>query len=357
MHVSTARSWRGGEQQLLNLACGLDARGLGTEIIAPKGQPLVGRARDVDLVVTEIGGLYESNVFAMCRIARRARALGASMLHAHDAHATTLAAVAGRLARAPVVATRRVAFKPSAWKYNHGVERIICISQAVRDACDLAGVRPQRIRQVYDGIDLSPFSRVSGGEVVRKRWLGKYLDAPLILIVAGLTPEKGHADLIDAMPKVIQAVPNARLLIVGKGKLEQSLKQRAARRDVSEACVFTGFCDDVPALLDACDVFIMPSHNEGLGTSVIEAMAVGRPVIASVAGGLREVVEDGVTGRLVPIGDPKALGETTIELLRNPAKRRAMGNAGRERAERFGIERMVAGTLDVYDEIWSEREV
>jgi glycosyltransferase involved in cell wall biosynthesis len=170
--------------------------------------------------------------------------------------------------------------------------------------------------------------------------------------VAALTAHKDHATLLEAAVVVRAQLPDACLVIVGEGELASALQARAAALGLGAAVVFAGFRRDLDALLPAFDVFCLSSHMEGLGTSLLDAMCYGRPVVATAAGGIPEALEDGVTGRVVPPRSPVALGQALVEVLRDQGRREAMGAAGRRRfLERFTADRMVEDTLGVYAEV------
>ena len=172
-------------------------------------------------------------------------------------------------------------------------------------------------------------------------------------MVARLEPEKGQRHLIDAMPAILRAVPETWLAVVGEGSEADALQARAASLgpEVAARIVFTGRRDDVSALTADLTLAVLPSLREAQGISLIEAMARGVPVVASAVGGIPEVVTDGVDGRLVPPGDPAALADAIVELLRDPALRHRLGEAGRRTvADRFSIDAQVRAIQAVYDE-------
>ena len=164
-------------------------------------------------------------------------------------------------------------------------------------------------------------------------------------------PHKGQRYLVDAAARVVQAVPGARFLVVGGGELETRLRRQLKRLALETHVILTGFRPDVLSLHKSFDLFVMSSVTEGLGTSVLDAMACGRPVVGTRAGGIPESVADGETGLLVPVRDAPALGEAIVRLLRDPSLGRAFGDAGRERVrDRFSAERMVDETVAAYAE-------
>jgi glycosyltransferase involved in cell wall biosynthesis len=170
--------------------------------------------------------------------------------------------------------------------------------------------------------------------------------------VAALTGHKDHATLVEALALLRARQPRAWLVIAGEGELRGALEAQARALGVEGRTVFAGFRNDLDRLLPAFSVFCLSSRLEGLGTSVLDAMALGLPVVATAAGGIPEAVVDGVTGRLVPPRDPRALADALFEALSDEARRKAWGETGRRRfLECFTCERMVDETLRVIGEV------
>jgi len=167
--------------------------------------------------------------------------------------------------------------------------------------------------------------------------------------VGSLVPCKGHAVLIEAFADVVKVLPDLTCLIVGGGPDRTRLESLVRRRGLEKTVILTGHRKDVPELLSLMGLFVMPSLDEGLGTALLEAMAAGKPVIASEAGGIPEVVRDPQTGVLVPPGQPWPLAEAVISLSRDPARMSALATEARRQVrEQFSCESMVEGTLRVY---------
>ena len=182
--------------------------------------------------------------------------------------------------------------------------------------------------------------------------LGVPMTALVVGTVAMLTDHKDHATLLSAAADVAARVPNAHFVIVGDGERRAALQAQASELGLLGRVVFTGFRQDLDRLIPAFDVFCLSSKMEGLGTSLLDAMCFARPVVATAAGGIPEAVEDGVTGRVVPIQDPEALAAALVGVLHDPEGRERLGRAGRGRFEsRFSDTRMVEATLAVYDEL------
>jgi len=193
------------------------------------------------------------------------------------------------------------------------------------------GLRDDRLVTVPNAIDVPPRPDAVGVAAAR-RALGVEPARPLAVAVGRLSPEKGHQVLLDAMPSVLREVPGAVLLLAGDGPEEARLRHRA--RPLGDAVRFLGYRRDVADVYAAADVVVLPSLSEGLPNAALEGMAHGRPVVASAVGGVPEVVMDGVTGRLVPAGEPGALARALACALSDGALRAAWGSAGRDRVER-----------------------
>jgi glycosyltransferase involved in cell wall biosynthesis len=289
-------------------------------------------------------------------IAAEARRAGATHLHLHSAHAQTLGLLASRLgAPGAVVVTRRVDFVPrrhvfNRWKYGGGVSLFVAISTAIRDILLAFGVPPERLRLVPSGVDFAPAPEGAGAAV--RRELGVAQGQLLVGNVGALVDHKGQRYLVEAAALVLRERPDARFAIVGEGELEADLKARAKALGLGGRLLFTGFRRDVPAILDALDLFVMSSHLEGLGTIVLDALAAGKPVVGTRAGGIPEIIEHGSHGLLVPPRNPAALAAAILRVLADPALAARLASQGRARAlEGFSADAMVAGNLAVYREL------
>lgn len=235
------------------------------------------------------------------------------------------------------------------WLFRRGVRNgrvVVCVSEAVRAAMLPWLPGGSAIRVVRGGVDLRHFTPAGDKDLVRQR-LG-LPQGPLLLGLGRLSQEKGFDRLVRAIPEVLARVPDATLLLAGEGPERAALERLAAAAAPPERIQFLGRVEDVANLLRAVNVVCVPSRSEGLGLAAIEAMAAGVPVVAAAVGGLLEVVEDGVTGRLAA---PDGLAARIAELLQNEEQARAMGAAARARAEAFfSLERMAAETAEVWRE-------
>ncbi|MCU1692449.1 MAG: glycosyl transferase group 1 [Frankiales bacterium] len=228
------------------------------------------------------------------------------------------------------------------------VDRLIAVSEGQRRTYERAGVPSELITTVVNGI--RPRRSAESRQQARLR-LGVRGDQRLVLAVGRLLVQKGHRYLVEAVPELVARFPDAVVVVVGEGALRAELEARASSLGVSEQLRLVGFVDDARSLLSAADVFVLPSRQEALPLSALEAMDAGLPVVGTDVLGTAEVVEDGVTGLLVRPEDPAALAGAITALLADPQRARQYGSAGRSRFhERYTSERMARQTLAVYEQ-------
>jgi glycosyltransferase involved in cell wall biosynthesis len=203
---------------------------------------------------------------------------------------------------------------------------------------------------IYNGVDLERYDHQEPCCTLREEY-GMDPDSPIVGVVGRLELEKGHPTLLEAWPLVLAAVPKAYLLIVGEGSRLDALHDIVREQGIERHVVFTGRRDDIPAVTAAFDVAVLPSYREAQGLTILEAMALSRPVVASNVGGIPEMIEDGVTGLLVPPSDPPALAAAVVRLLRDHQLADMIGRAGHDLVhDRFCVQLMVNAVQSLYDE-------
>lgn len=354
LHIDEQNGWRGGEQQAYYLVEGLRARGHRVTIVGRPGSPFLTRTSPIDGVDSIALPLRnEFDLLSAWRIARYVKKNEIDILHAHTSHAHTIALLAQRLGRrGRVVVSRRVDFVPrhdwlTKQKYI-APDRVVAISEKIADVMLDLGVPKDRLSVVHSGINpqrvqITPIPRTD---------LGVADADPLIGNVAALVGHKDHHTLIDAMPHVLRELPRAQLLIAGEGSLRSAIEQQIESLGLTEVVHLLGYRDDVPGILTALDLFVMSSSEEGLGTTVLDAMAAGIPVVATAAGGIPEMVRDAETGLLSPVKDPQALAQNIVRMWTEPALRLGCAERARIRVNaEFSVEQMVEGNLAVYREL------
>jgi glycosyltransferase involved in cell wall biosynthesis len=354
LHIDTGRTWRGGQVQVMHTVMGLRERGHRAALVAhPDGELIRRLAEGTDLI--PLAPTHEVDLAAAWRLSRVIKQLKPDVLHAHDPHAVAMAATALSIAspvpRVPFVAARRLELKMartsfSKWKYGQ-VDCFIASGMAIRDRLVQEGIPRRKITVVHEGVDVERIARMPTANVHAEFYLPTH--APVVGTVASLVPHKGLQHLVDAASVVVRDVPDARFVIIGDGELRATLEQQIRHLHLERHVFLAGFRLDFLELTKGFDVFTMSSITEGMCTPLVDAMAAGKPSVATAVGGLPEVVVDGQSGFLVPARDAHALAGRIVQLLKNEPLRTRMGQAAAVRArEHFTVDRMVESTAAVY---------
>jgi len=351
VHVDTERTWGGGQRQLHALATGLQRLGHRSWVVARPGTQLSDALCRDGVPVVALAPAFEWDPVAAARLRALLRRVRPDVLHAHAAHAVAISAMA--IGRTPtrLVVSRRVALplrgNPlSRLKYRRPAQ-FVAVSQRVRSVLCACGIQPDRISVVHSGVNVArPARRAS---VLTLRSLGIEPGRPLVVMVSALVPpHKDPATFLAAIAAARVEGSDVQALLVGDGPLAAPARRSLSRLGLDGVVRLTGFRPDAVELLAAADVAVLSSRDEGLGTTLLDAMLAGVPVVATAAGGVTEIVRDGIEGLLVPVGDGAALGAAMHRVLHDRGLREALTAAARERVERFSIERTIDGTVDVY---------
>jgi len=306
---------------------------------------LAGEIEALGWPVTALGipsGLHPSLIVRLARSFRRWRP---DVVHTHDQRALFYAGPAAWLTRVPMIVHTRHGRDVGATPrqtiilqyLSRLVDRFVCVSEEVAELSREQGIAGLGLRTILNGIDTSRFG------------FGGPDPAGPVVTVARLSPEKDVANLVRATAMAAEWVPELRVEVAGGGPCLEDLRQLAADLGVGDRIAFLGEVRDVRSVLAHAQMFVLPSRSEGIPLTALEAMACGLPVVATRVGGLPEVVEDGVTGLLVPPADPAALAQAILDIGRDPERGLRMGQAGRERVEQhFEIRRMVADYESLY---------
>ncbi len=358
LHIDEQNGWRGGEQQASWLIRGLCAHGHHV-IIAARPESAFYRNDHGGAAIERLPVplITEVDLYSAFRISRLAREAKVDIFHAHTSHAHTIALLARRLAgRGKVLVSRRVSFLPKTdpfnrWKYA-APDRIVGVSEHVTQILRDGGVPDSKLATVHSSVDLAA---VEVPPIPRAE-LGIDENTTLILNAGSLVGHKDHANLLHAMARALTTIPEARLLIAGDGALRPEIEALAQTLGISHAVTLLGHRSDVPRLIRAADLYVSSSWSEGLGTSILESLACKVPVVATEAGGAREMVIPGETGYLVPCRDSEPLAEAIVRALTHPDEAKKFAEKGRTLVEKeFSTERMVEGTLKIYQSLLSTK--
>jgi glycosyltransferase involved in cell wall biosynthesis len=350
----------GAQEHLHSLVTRLDETRYDVSVVALSAGSAVRKLQKANVPVLVIDDPDDS--IAIGALAAHLSEVRADVVHAHMYRAETVAtraiiALGEAGQRRPyLVATihssriRSLADQQHLRELTPHMDHLIAVSKAIQHKL----VDEQRfdapVSLIYNGVDLDRYDNQEACCTLSEEY-GMEPGSQIVGAVARLEPEKGHPTLLEAWPMVLREVPDAYLLIVGEGSRRDALEALAREHRIAHRVVFTGRRDDVPAVTAALDVAVLPSYREAQGMVILEAMALSRPVVASNVGGIPEMIEDGVTGLLVPPHDAAALAAAIVRLLKNHPLADTLGRAGHDMVhDRFCIELMVDAVASIYDE-------
>jgi glycosyltransferase involved in cell wall biosynthesis len=346
LQVITPSKIAGAERSTASLCEHLVRAGHRVTIATKQGHPLVDLLRSLDLDVRPMPLSGKANVAAGLRLARLARSLEAEVIHTQLSTAALWGSVGAHLAGIPAVAHVRALNSKTCYTL---ADRVIAISEAVRDHLVAQGMAGDRIDVVYSGIDPRRYSMPVPREEAR-RALEIPPDAVVLGVLAHLTAKKGHHVLLPALAELKPQFPRLLTLLAGDGVERGRLEEQARHLGLTEQVRFLGFREDVLPVYAALEFLVLPSvAGEGLPRALLEAGFLGLPVVGTRLSGVPEIVRDGETGYVVPPGDAPALAARLRDLLACPSRRAQFGATAKEWIRgKFTIEAMVEGTLRSY---------
>jgi glycosyltransferase involved in cell wall biosynthesis len=364
VHYTDSTGFGGAEIALLTLLGGLD-RSRWRSVLIHHAHPglrlLVEKARDLGVTTREFQTLPGSRDWRwLLRFGREIRRQEAAVFHAHLVWplACTYGLAAAALFRVPAVVATQQLFAPVAAGHDArlhkivsiGVSRYIAVSESLARDLRPYLISNRKVTVIHNAVPKAPFVRAASGALREELTHG--VPRPIVLTLARLDRQKGLSYLVEAAARV----PGALFVVAGDGRQKDSLQAQVRTLGLEDRVLLLGHRDDVPDLLAACDVFVLPSLFEGLPISVLEAMAAGKPVVATRIGGTDEAVEDGVTGLLVPPRDSDALAGAIRAVLADKSLAKRLGETGQFRVKQeFGSETMVSRTSRLYEELLGSR--
>ncbi len=354
----------GGAEVLLHDFCAVSGAA-GAEftyvLYSLRGGPLAAAFRKIGVLVAVLDARVPFDPAAAGRLARRLRLDGVDLLHCHLPEAGVVGRVAARVAGVPVVYTEH-----SLWDHHHPVARtlnratigwnarVIAVSEAVR-RCVLAGARvpSHRVITIPNGIDVTRLEGQATSSTGLRRPLGIPDGVHVVGTVGSLAPVKGHRYMLAALALLRARGWQVHGVIVGRDRGElAALRRLASRLQIGNHVTFAGERADAVGVMGTFDVFVLPSVGEGMPVTLLEAMALGRPVVASGVGGVPEVLRHGREGLVVPPGNAGALADGVEALLRDPAMASRLGKKARERVlAEYTVDRMVGRYQQVHRQV------
>lgn len=352
----------GAERHVIALASGLRKRGYDAGVVCLFEEGVLAeevRQKEIPFACLDLPRRWGAGT--MRGVYRWLRENPADILHTYLFGFHFYAGLPARMLRTSVIlSTRReIALWRKGrhvWAENLGnlfTDGVICCSDAVEQwTLETEKVRRAKVFTIRNGVDLDRFAAPGGGEAIR-RGLGIPSEAPVVGTVANFSPDKGYPHLLDAARRVLEEIPAAYFLFVGSGPLLEDMKKAAQAMPGSGRLIFAGARDDVPALLDAMDVFTLASVTEGFPNVVLEAMAAGKPIAATRVGGIPELIASGEDGVLVPPADGPALAQALLGLLRDPSEAADLGARAREKVRKdFSMQGMMDRYENLYLGMW-----
>jgi len=379
LHVHTLPVVSGTGISMFLCMHGFDKKRYDVELACAPGGRLINLALDHKMKVRLIRNLVQPlrplrDIFALIELVVLLKRNPYHVVHTHNSKAGFIGRLAAKLARVPCVVHtvhgfafhnqeplwRQLLYKNLERIASHWCDIMIFISQPLIDwALSEKIVGRKKIVKIYNGLELKKFKPTvrTVSDQVREKW-GLNADDAVVGIVSKLWEGKGHKTLIEAIAILKICLRNVKLLIVGEGYLEKELRHLVSNLKLTDSVVFTGFCTDVPSLISAFDVAVLPSFFEGMGRVLLEAMAMEKPVVASNVGGIPDIVDDGINGFLVTPGNVEELTVAIEKLLQNKDLAVQMGKAGREHLGReFSADFMVQSIEKVYRELLGEKRI
>ncbi len=354
LHIDEQLTWRGGEQQAYWLMQGLLSNGFEVYAIGKKNSEFINRLKQSPSIkIFTLPLKSEFDLYSAWKIAQITKDNKIDIIHAHTSHAHSIALLSTFFHPIPkIIVSRRVSFPPaknilSTWKYNK-IDLIIPVSYYVAKILKENGIPEHKIKVVRSSIDLShinipPYS---------KNELEINENTRVLFNAGALVPHKDHITLLNAFAKVREFFPDTLLLIAGSGPLLMNIQSEIEKLNLTQHVRLLGHRNDVPRLTKMADLYVSSSWSEGLGTSVLEALACEKPVVATEAGGVSEMVISHETGLLVPNKNPNVLAEAIIYMLSHPEEAKIMAKKGRKHVEdNFTVQRMVEETISVYQKL------
>lgn len=351
LHTESSTGWGGQENRTLQESIGLKGLGARVIIMCQPDSVLAKRAHTEGIEVRTCEMRKSYDLFAIKYMLNLIKNEKIDVVSTHSGRDSLLAGIAGRLSRRkPIIVRTRHLALPITSKVTYTLlpHRVVTVSEYVRQYLISAGVPPEKVVAIPTGIDISRFDPGKPGGNLREE-LGLKKDAPIVGTVAILRKKKGHHILLEAIPLILEKIPDAVFVFAGDGPQKENIITKIEQLGLADKVFLLGLRKDIPNILKSINVFVLPTLQEALGTSFIEAMAMERPVIGTDVGGVGEVIRDGINGYLAEPNNPPALADAVIKILEGREMAKAMGIEGRKIVEQnYTVEKMCERMYKLY---------
>ncbi len=354
VHTESSEGWGGQENRTLQESIGLRNLGARAIILCQPASVLGKRALAEGFEVRTCRMRKSYDLYAIRRILKLIKTENINVISTHSGKDSFLAGIAGRISknRPVIVRTRHLAL-PITSKVTYSLlpHMVVTVGEYVRQYLISKGISHEKVIAIPTGIDISKFSPENADGNLRRE-LGLNSDVPIVGTIAILRRKKGHHILLEAIPLILQKIPEAVFVFAGDGPQRENVLNKIKNLGLSNKVFMLGLRKDIPNLLKSIDLFVLPTLQEALGTSFIEAMAMEKPVIGTNVGGVSEVIKSGVNGYLVEPNNSSALANAIIKMLQNKERAKMMGIEGRKIVQQnFTVERMCKKMYALYSSL------
>jgi len=352
LHVSSATSWRGGEQQLVNLMNGLDEIHISNHLLCPENCPLALYPHEEICYLHTYRKFSSFNPVTSIKLLTLVNRHHIDIVHVHDSHAHNYAITAATLGmKSPIVVSRKVDFPTrSTSKYNHSsIKAIICVSNHVKSIIEPIIKKKYLLHVIHDSIDLNKRSDKTIN--LRKRF-NIPVDHCVVANISALADHKDYPTFLKTAKELDSSEQPYTFLIIGSDAgEEQSLKKLWKELEIKSSVIFTGYLLDAQLALNEIDVFLFTSKEEGLGSTLLDAMLYEVPIVSTAAGGVPEIINHDVNGLLAPVGNSKQLATQISSICKDSNLREKLTSNALKAVNKLSLQSMASKTLSIYQDI------
>ncbi len=362
LHTEASKGWGGQEIRIFQESLRFAELGHRVLIACHKGSGIARQSEEAGLPLRIIPMRFACDPAAIYSFLGLIKAEKVDIIHTHSSKDSWIAGMAGRISETPVVRSRHLSTPVgqswiTTFVYRYLCDIIITSGIHIKEALIARNrLDPDKIVSIPAGVDTEKYNANIRGDNVRSEF-GLKDSYPIIGSVAILRRWKGHHHLLEAVPKIISVFPDAKFLIAGDGPQWDNLNRQIRELGIEKHVIMTGFREDIPEIMAALDIFVLPSTSSEATSQVIpQAFAIGRPVIATDAGGLPEIIEDGVTGLLISPGDREAIAGAILRMAEHKEEAQKMAVKGRDKILKdFTFQGMIDRTAGVYYDVLEKR--